>query len=184
MSQIRQGLFRTMLPGLLYIQSIFIFLKFSILSIICFRMVVPLRKELGSLLNMLSEKWTPHRIKLVSLLNRIMKVLEEPMWQCCSTVLQSELKVESWLGHDKIIVWFRLHTAQKVRSVGRKNILFWTKILCRPLLIYRVKWHVQNSEVWHHSHTHTHTECSWQHAILSLSKHGKLLFTKFHYISD
>ncbi|XP_072040098.1 protein cramped-like isoform X2 [Amphiura filiformis] len=29
------------------------------------RMVVPLRKELGSLLNMLSEKWTPHRIKLL-----------------------------------------------------------------------------------------------------------------------
>ena len=34
------------------------------------------------------------------------------------------------------------------------------------------------------SFTHTHTECSWQHAILSLSKHGKLLFAKFHYISD
>ena len=31
---------------------------------------------------------------------------------------------------------------------------------------------------------HTHTECSWQHVILSLSKHGKLLFAKFHYISD
>ena len=43
------------------------------------------------------------------------------------------------LGRDKIIVWFRLHTAQKVGSVGQKNILFWTKILCRPLLIYQVK---------------------------------------------
>ena len=75
-----------------------------------------------------------------------------------------------FLGRDKIIVWFCLHvhTAQKVGSVGWENILFWTKILCRPLLNYRVKWTVQNSEAWHHTHTHTHTECTPQHAVLSL----------------
>ena len=80
------------------------------------------------------------------------------------------------LGRDKITVWFRLHTAQKVGSVGRENILFWTKIFISPVSNLSGKM-VQNWEVWHH----THTEHTWQHAILSL--HGTLLFTNFHYIS-
>ena len=64
--------------------------------------------------------------------------------------------LKMWLGRDKIIVWFRLHMAQKVGSVGRENILFWTKILTLPVIINRVKWcKIRKSDI-----THTHTERS------------------------
>ena len=39
--------------------------------------------------------------------------------------------------------WFRLHTAQKVGSVGRENILFFTK-----KIFSRTVKQVQNSEAW------------------------------------
>ena len=63
-----------------------------------------------------------------------------------------KMAISLTLGCDKIIVWFRLHTAQKVGSVGRENILFWT-ILMSSVIINRVKW----CKIWKSDIIHTHT---------------------------
>ena len=78
-------------------------------------------------------------------------------WNEYSTC-NSHSPVQCFLGRDKIIVWFRLHTAQKVGSVGRENISFWTKILMSPVIINWVKWcKIRKFDI---THTHTPTERS------------------------